>query len=91
MGEIKKYDETSNMFGGRGLPRNRDTREVKLLKPGEYWSEEHFCYVEPASCAKRNRLTTAAHRWFGKGGYSVMHTGGMIGVLRKGDNDGSSD
>ena len=83
MGEIKKYDESGFVFQfGAGTVPSREVEEIKSLKPGEYWIEDHACDSEKR-CALQTRLGVAAIRYFGKGNCAVNHRNGIIAVLRK--------
>ena len=84
MGEIKKYDEAEFVFLDRhGAEPSQEVLEIKSLKSGEYWIEDHICDATTVKCALRIRLGVAAIRYFGKGNYSVNHRDGIIAVLRK--------
>ena len=84
MGEIKKYDESEFVFmSSAATSLTREVGEIKSLKLGEYWTEDHTCENTTAKCALRTRLSIAAIRYFGKGNYAVNHRDGIIAVLRK--------
>lgn len=85
MGEIKKYDESTNLFGHKNPIISVESAEVKSLQPGEFWSEKHDECPETtiANCALGSRIAAMAVRQFGKGNYSTTHVNGIIAILRK--------
>ena len=84
MGEIKKYDESMNLFGeGRGKVLSAESAAVRSLQVGEFWQEDHDCGTSGALCSLQAKINSAAKTEFGTGNYSTSHTNGIIAVLRK--------
>ena len=77
MGEIKKYDETTKLFGG-GAPRLAETAEIKKLEVGEFWQQDHKCERYGMHCNLYRALQTAARLFWGKGNASISHRKGII-------------